>query len=105
MTDQIVNAADIEKVPEILRRAMAGEHVLVVCRAWFDARAKSQVFWTTHCRDPRNEYRTFFEGISFKENSIQIACVTGGLIEWGYVETGSGRRLDDFHHVIIDGPK
>ena len=102
MTDQIINAAAVEEVPDILRRAMAGEHVLVVCQAGFDSQAKCQAFWLSHCR--KNTARggvAYLEGVSMRDK--ELVFISGGRIEWGHAYTDSGRRVGDFDHCIFDG--
>lgn len=85
--------SSFEALPEELKQAMAGKHVLIVCAAPFDAEKKCAAFFNEHCRDWSGPFATRRHSISH---------ISGGLIEWGWVNSSSGRRADDFHHQTFD---
>lgn len=77
----------INLIPEALREAINGKKVAVICRARFDAKAKSKEFWQKHC--------CHISGIALCGMVIEYRP-SGGMIEFCWIDSHTGRRADDF---------
>jgi len=74
-------------IPDSVKRAREGRKTAIICRARFDAKAKSEAFYHKHCRgwDER-----------FVLRGCAIEHLSGGVIEFCWIESHTGRRADDF---------
>lgn len=94
MTDQTEQQTKLDR-PEILDHALAGGMVAVICRGQFDAREKAEAFVQKHCRDIGRVSR----GVG--GTSIYFG-ESGGIIEFVWIHSNSGRRADDFEDKVFD---
>jgi len=71
------------ELPEALRGASGGDHVLIICNNAFDAGKAAQDLY----------HKIGGKVTSMNRNTLFIG---DGSIEFGWIETRTGRRLDDY---------
>ena len=70
-----------------LRRIEAGEHIVIICKSEYEATVAAQSFF---------EYAAKNHDISLTDCTCRTERGGRGSVEFGWVATRSGRRLDDF---------
>lgn len=80
--------SDVVELWEVFGAMKAGRHVVVICKSKFEAQTSAQAFY-----EANGNYHAF----DMKNGVLHAAGKWGsGSVEFGWVETKSGRRLDDF---------
>lgn len=77
----------IDLIPDALREAINGQRVAIICRARFDAKAKSKEFFERHC--------CHIPGTALCGMVIEYRP-SGGFVDFCWIDSHNGRRADDF---------
>ena len=80
--------SDVVEIRDVFAAMASGRHVVVICKSKFEAHASAKTFYEQHA---------VRAGCKMQGNTIYgVSRLGHGSVEFGWVETKSGRRLDDF---------
>ncbi|MFC3059503.1 hypothetical protein [Paenirhodobacter populi] len=82
-------------IVDLVRRALSGDRIMVVCKSQVDARDRCRAMWDRIGKDRRLTLRGFDRRIEVDQHYSR------GEIEFGWVESSSGRRIDDADAVCM----
>lgn len=83
-------------IPAEIERMLKGEHVLIICKSKWDAHQKARDMFERAGNLAGGSWHVLPVMHLSQTKAMISASHGGGSIEFGWVETCSGRRLDDF---------